>query len=158
MSKRHSADTLAIVCLLLLFLLTGALALIAGARSWQSTDAAMARRLDRQIPFAYIAGKARQSDSLTAEPFGEGGTALVLGSEWDGERYETRLYCLDGQLCELFSPAGVTLHPSDGTAVAALQDLSLEMEDGAVRVSLTAADGATAELLLAPRRGEGADA
>ena len=154
--KRHSFDTLAAVTLMFVYLLTGLCAILLGVRVWRTAQVRMDENFDRRTPIAYIAGKARQSDAMRLEQMEGGVQALVLDSDWEGKRYQTRLYCLDGALYELFSPDDVTLRPTDGARLVGLAALEFSETDGMLCVTGTTASGQQTELLLAPRRGEGA--
>ncbi|MDO4270927.1 MAG: DUF4860 domain-containing protein [Eubacteriales bacterium] len=149
--KRHSADLLATVLLFCLFALTGASSLVLGARVWRSAQSSMEERFAGQTPLSYVAGKARQSDGVRLGRLSDGTEALLLDSVWDGEAYLTQLYCYDGALCELFTPADVALRAQDGAKVFEAVDMTFDVRDGMVRASCGGR-----QALLAPRRGEGA--
>ncbi|MDY3617820.1 DUF4860 domain-containing protein [Agathobaculum sp.] len=153
--KRYSFDSLAAVALMFVYLMTGSCAIVLGVRVWHTAQARMEENYDSRTPIAYIAGKARQSDAIHLEQMESGVQALVLDSDWEGKRYQTRLYCLDGALYELFSPDDVTLLTTDGARLVGLAALEFAEEDGMLRVIGTTEAGQRTELLLSPRRGEG---
>ena len=105
----------------------------------------------------YLTTKVRQSDrrhALRTESFGDG-DALVYREELDGESFETRIYCYDGQLRELFSPASLEAMPEDGEPLLPLQALELQLEHGLLTAVLTEPDGTQQHLLLRLRSWEG---
>jgi len=113
---------------------------------------------DRRTAAQYLTTRVRQSDRLgavTVESFG-GADALVLTEEIDGEPYETRIYCSDGWLRELFAAAGSEFLPEDGEPVLPAEGLILSAEGRALVAELTGPDGAVQRLTLCLRSGEGA--
>ena len=158
MSKRHSADSLFTLLLLLLFLLAGAASLALGVRVWRAAEDGVQRQYALATPLQYLAGRVRQADGLRIERFADGTEAIAFNAELAGETYVTRLYCYNDSLCELFTPVDVTLTPADGAALLPAKSLHLSQEQatGLVRAQLTGQDGRTGEVLLAPRLGEGA--
>ena len=155
MKKQHHTDLLSACGLLCLFLLTAAAALAAGVCTWQSASDAMQAGFQYQTPLAYLEGQARQADTRRVERFADGTEALALDSEIEGDAYVTRLYCYDGALYQLFTPADVQLTPQDGVRLVETETLSLQETDGVIRVTIQTADGSTQTLLLAVRGGEG---
>ena len=99
------------------------------------------RTYDRRIAISYLTNQVRQfnrCDEVSVEAFGDG-DALVLTR--DG--YETRLYCSDGQLCELYTEAGTALAPEDGIAITGLDALHVSFgAEGALLQIQTEQDGA----------------
>ena len=87
-----------------------------------------------------------------ASTFG-GSDALALTEHLDGTDYVTILYCLDGQLRELYTEAGSGLLPEDGIPVLDLQSLTLSSEDGLLTLTVTAPNGERATVSLSPRCG-----
>ena len=82
-----------------------------------------------------------------------GSDALALTEHLDGTEYVTILYCLDGQLRELYTEAGSGLLPEDGIPVLELQSLTLSSEDGLLTLTVTAPNGERATVSLSPRCG-----
>lgn len=160
MSKRHSADSLFTLLLLMLFLLAGAASLALGVRVWREAEDGMQRQYALATPMQYLAGRARQADKVRIERFADGTQALAFETELAGDRYVTRLYCYNDSLCELFTPADVALTPADGAPLLPAKALRLTQdgETGLICASLTGEDGRTGEVMLAPRLGEGAAA
>lgn len=153
MKKRSSAtETLPVLLLFCVFLGAAVVLLLSGLRVWHTTESRLQSTFDTQVPLAYVAGKVRASDALAVETLPDGTEALVLSASIDGEAYLTRLYCMDGALYELFTPADVTIAPADGVRLTKVRALTFsEGENGLLRASCTAADGTESTLLLAAR-------
>lgn len=130
--------------------------LLTGADAYEELTRRAQDGYDGRTAAQYLSTRVRQADALDAigvESF-EGLDALVLSEEIDGTRYETRIYCCDGHLWELFAEADSGLAPQDGEKVLPLAALDLAWQDGCLRAELTEADGTARQLLLRLRSGE----
>lgn len=110
---------------------------------------------DGRTAAQYLTTRVRQADTsegIRTESF-DGLDTLVLTEEIDGQRYETRIYCHDGYLRELFAAADSGLAPEDGEKVLPLESLMLSFSDGELQAELTE-NGRTQRLLLSQRSGE----
>ena len=84
--------------------------------------------------------------------FGDG-DAVALTETVEGTDYVTILYCLDGQLMELYAEAGSGLTPADGLPVLAVSALTVETDGARITFSVTAPDGAVSTASVSPRCG-----
>lgn len=124
---------LLIICVFIAALL---FALATAAGTYKQIGGAMQEQYGLRTAMGYLAAKVRQNDvsgAVSLAPLG-GEQALVLREEVDGEVYETYLYCYEGQLRELFCPAGSDLSPSDGLAVVEADSLRFSMDGGLIRM------------------------
>lgn len=146
---------------LLVLLLFGIFALCILSVLLTGTDAyrRLARRddssYDRRTAVQYLSTRVRQADApggITVEEF-EGVDALVLSEEIGGVTYETRVYCYDGYLRELFCLAGGGFLPEDGEKVLPADALTLSVRDNVLSAALTDSAGDTQTLLLYLRSG-----
>ena len=104
----------------------------------------------------YLTTRVHQSDRLDAlrvEPFGDG-DALVYTEQLEGECFETRIYCWEGHLCELFSLQEFEAYPEDGERLLPLRNLQLQLEDNLLTALLDKPDGTRQRLLLHVRSRE----
>ena len=109
----------------------------------------------RRTALSYLVNQIRQADGtgrVAVGTFG-GSDALALTEHLDGTEYVTILYCLDGQLRELYTEAGSGLLPEDGIPVLELQSLTLSSEGGLLTLTVTAPNGERATVSLSPRCG-----
>ena len=95
----------------------------------------------------YIATKIRQTQ---AEVMVEGNT-LVLSETIGSGIYETRIYCYEGWLMELFVPAEGNFAPEDGQRLLELAEMEPVLENGLLTVVLENEDGSRVKLRLALR-------
>ena len=109
---------------------------------------------DSRTCVQYMATRVRQADgAVETGIFGEGDALLVAQPAQDGD-YLTRIYCYDGWMMELFSARSADLAPQDGEKILPARELTLELEDGLLRVRVTDMDGAVHDLYLYLRHGE----
>ena len=101
----------------------------------------------------YLSTKVRQADCaqmITVEDFC-GTPALVFSEDLEGELFDTRIYCHDGYLYELFVPASLDAVPEDGESLLPLQSMEITQEGSLLRFSLVEADGSLTDFLLSTR-------
>jgi len=101
----------------------------------------------------YLSTKTRQADCsgmISVEDFC-GVSALVSSEELEGEVFETRIYCHDGYLYELFSPASLEPVPEDGEPLLPLQSMEVSEADGSLQFSLLETNGTPVTFLLTIR-------
>ena len=109
----------------------------------------------RRTALSYLINQVRRADrtgGVAVGTFGDG-DAVALTETVEGTDYVTLLYCLDGQLMELYAEAGSGLGPADGLAVLALEDLSVETDGAIITFTVTAPDGTVSTGSVAPRCG-----
>ena len=112
---------------------------------------------DQRVAAQYLATRVRQGDEtgkIFVETF-DGVDALVLQEEIDGEVYETRVYCYDGYLRELFAGKGEEFYVGDGEQILRAESMSLVQENRVIMAEITDPDGQVQGLTLYLRSGEG---
>ena len=83
----------------------------------------------------------------------EKGNTLFFTEELGGELYVTRLYCHDGGLYELFSPASADLDPEAGERVLPLESIDFTIEGGLLLADIVFDDGESVTLRMSLRVG-----
>ena len=109
----------------------------------------------RRTALSYLINQVRRADrtgGVAVGIFGDG-DAVALTETVEGTDYMTLLYCLDGQLMELYAEAGSGLGAADGLAVLPLADLSVETDGALITFTVTAPDGTVSTGSVAPRCG-----
>lgn len=150
--KRHNVTSLAALLVFTVFTLCALLVLLTGAKVYRGVTDRARTRADAATAARYLTTRVHQADrtnGLLLEAFGDG-DALVLLSEADGEAYETRIYCHNGWLCELFSPQDAGLSPADGEQILPLKNLSFHLQGRALEAAFEVG-GETQSLLLTLR-------
>lgn len=146
--------SLAALLLLAVFAVSILLVLLKGASIYRRLTVRDEDTWEARTAASYIATRLRQEnrlDALAVEDL-DGLPALTLGL---GEEYLTRLYCYDGALWELYSPAELTMSPEDGERLMDLQAMELELSGDLLQVELTTPAGSVRHMTLALRGGEG---
>jgi hypothetical protein len=145
-----------VLLLFCVFVFAAAAMVLGGVRVWQRTEKTMVSTNDTQTALCYLSNKVRQNDQHGGVYIDDldGVPALAMESEIDGFVYLTRLYCYNGQLLELFTPAEVDLAPDCGVVLMEAADLSFSQENGMIRATFTAVDGTVDSVLLSARSEE----
>lgn len=103
---------------------------------------------ERRVLCSYLMNVVRGNDVADAVRVTQidGIDVLALGLEEDGERYETRIYCYDGALRELFTDAAQPFEPEYGEVICQARRFTPSLKDGLLE--MRAQDGAGEEHLL----------
>lgn len=158
MNQSHSGlRTAAVFALGALFAVLSVGLTLLSSGVYRSTAADGAANSAQRTALSYLVNQTRRADEDGCIDLGSFGgvPALRLSEHLDGATYYTYLYCYDGQLRELYTEAGTGLGPADGQAVLPAQALDVQAEDGAIRFTVTTADGAVHTAALSPRTGFG---
>ena len=124
-----------------LLTLMATLTLAAGARAYVSVRDLAAANARKRDSLLYVIGKFRALDGraeIVVSDNGETGDMLTFIQTIEDERYETRIFCLDGELREQFCAYGAAL--SEGEPLAGAVSLSIA-PGTPYTVKITAADG-----------------
>ena len=117
-----------------IFALCILLVLLGGARLYQNLTQRDRQTYDRRTATQYLSTRLHQADrenALSVEEFADT-TALCI-RETVGEReYLTRIYCHDGYLRELFTPAKGSFSPEDGEKLLPAENMSISMENNLI--------------------------
>ena len=149
-------DSLTGLVLFAVFAVCILMILLAGADVYRRLTERDQSVYGRRTIAQYLTTRIRQADSggsLRVEEFGEG-DALVVAEEISGVIYETRIYCSDGYIRELFAAADSGLTPQDGDRILQAESMELSEKDGMLEIRITAADGNIQVLSLYLRSGK----
>ncbi len=157
MKKRNMSGVL-VLLVFAVFMVSVLLVLLSGADTVQRLTRRDQQSYHHRTAVQYITTRIRQADAAGAVSIrhSEAGDTLVLTEEIEGWVYETRVYCCDGYLREMFCEAGAALPPEFGEEILPMEDFSASMSQDTVRVTLSLPDGTAEELFLLLRsEGEG---
>lgn len=135
MKSRKTWTSLAVLLAFTLFSLCMMLVLLTGASGYRRLENRGETGFAKQTAAQYISTRFHQGRDPGIEDF-YGCDALVLAEEIDGQRYLTRVYCLDGSLMELFSTETAQLSPEDGEMLLPLEFLRVSQQDGVFTVEI----------------------
>jgi hypothetical protein len=144
-SNRGQLRGIFVFALLAAFALLSLVIVIVGARSYRKIDATAERAYVSRTGLNYLAGKARGADetgmlSVRSE---NGSDVLVLGGLFDGERYNTYIYCDGAQVREYFAKADLAFSPDYGENIFPAKSMRLTLEKGLLAVELVDGSGET---------------
>ena len=151
-SKHHISNLLALL-LFAVFAVCILSVLLSGTQLYQRLtdrdDAAYTHRTTVQ----YLSTRVRQADcadTIRVSDF-RGTPSLEFTEDLEGELFCTRIYCYDGYLYELFSPASLDAVPEDGEPLLPLQSMEITQDGNLLRFSLVETDGTATDFLLSTR-------
>jgi len=159
--RKHHMDGLLVLLLFGVFAVCILSALLTGTDVYRRLADQDTVSYGHRTSAQYLATKVRQADradGISVCDF-EGLKALSLTEEIEGERYETRIYCYDGYLRELFSPVAAEMTPEAGEKVLEAMDFRAYMDEPVEHqlcVQIRAVDGNWDTVFLHLRSGEGA--
>lgn len=144
-SKKHVIDTVFVICLMLLFLLSALTIIAIGASIYKKNVAQTNDNYAQRVSIAYVTEKVRQSDVsgsiFVRELFGQ--NVLVFQQEVNGDLYNTYIYCHEGYLMELFARDDLeSFYPQTGQKILKINSFMIEKaSDDLLRATITEEDG-----------------
>lgn len=108
---------------------------------------------DRRVLGSYVSNIVRGNDAASVVRVQNIDGVDVLGFCWDvdGDLYETRIYCYDGALRELYTAAEQEFNPDYGEIICQARAFRPSLEGNLLRVELVAPDGTQQQLHIALR-------
>ncbi|MDP3448486.1 MAG: DUF4860 domain-containing protein [Eubacteriales bacterium] len=134
-----------VFALLAAFALLSLIVVVVGARSYRMINASAERAFVSRTGMSYLIGKVRGADAAgMIDLRNENGIrVLTLGQEFDGERYNTYIYCDKAQVREYFARASLAFSPDYGEPIFEASSLSVAIEDGLFNIEIVDAGGET---------------
>lgn len=135
------ANYACILSLLCVFIIGALVMMNVGVHVYKNTIENNAENFRLRASLSYVATKVRQYDTVDSVQVQEeeGIPVLILKETLDTGIYETRIYCYEGRMMELFQEQNLEHHLEDGIEVMELEELSMEMQGKSI--SLIAKDG-----------------
>ena len=156
---KHHAGALAPLLLFVIFTACILSVLLTGADVLQTISQRDQESFRQRTCVQYLTTRIRQSDAVSRVFVGDfdsepslsmpsslvsteaaqplTGNTLFLVEELGGRAYYTRIYCCNGSLYELFSPAGVEFIPTDGQTILDVQDLHFTLQERLLTIHIT---------------------
>ncbi len=147
-SRKHHIEALAALLLFAAFALCILAVLLSGSRVFSRISERDECAFTLRTIDSYLATKLRQSDATAAISIKD--EALVLR---ESEGYETRIYCHEGYIYELFTRSDLEALPEDGEKLLPADSMLPELSGGLLRVEIVS-EGENTELLYSLRSGE----
>lgn len=148
--KKHNLTGVLVLVIFAVFMVSVLRVLLSGADIVQNISRRDQQTYLQRTAVQYITTRIRHADQhgcVTVENSGEEST-LVLTEEIDGRQFQTRVYCCDGYLREMFCEAGTALPPEFGEEILAMKDFQITCEDALLRGQLMFPDGSQEELFF----------
>jgi len=144
LNNNHDAGSLFSILLFFLFTLCMVFVMVIGANVYQNIVERMDDNFGHRTALAYITNKVRQydrADSISVVTV-EGQEVLELKSEANGAQYQTLIYCLDGEIRELYKLTEDELPLSAGIGIIEVESASFKLyEDTLLSILVEGADG-----------------
>ena len=151
----HIVDLLFVIALLFMFAFSVLMLIGIGASVYRRNVEVMADNSGQRISYAYITEKLRQSDREGGISTGSlGGQDALILTDTSGEvPVRTYLYVYDGMLYELVTALGAqdSYSPGAGQPITALSELTTEVKDGLICLTIKRTTGETRTVYLAVR-------
>lgn len=150
-SSTRKIDTVFIVCLFVLFVITSCILLLIGAGQYRATTDTMNHNYEVRTTTSYLTEKIHQNDTSAGTDVVDfaNGHALALKNMVDESTYTTYIYFYDGALRELFVGEGSVYTPDSGQIIVTLESFDVEfVRTGLIRAVFTDTDGISHTLYL----------
>lgn len=150
MKKKNQLGSVLVLLVFAVFMVSVLMVLLTGADVVEKINRRDQKSYDSRTLLQYITTRVRQADQrgmVSVARFGDG-DALVLTEDIEGELYETRVYCCEGYLRELFMEAGLEMDAEFGEEILPLEAVRFADEDDYILAQLTLQEGEQEELIL----------
>lgn len=145
--KKNNLTGVLVLLVFAIFAVSALLVLLTGADLVQGMARRDQRSYDQRTAIQYLTTRIRQADQAGAVFAADDGT-LVLLENIDGTLYETRVYCHEGYLREMFCESGYTLAPEFGEEILPMTDLMVSWDESFVHLCLEMPDSTEVSLFL----------
>lgn len=157
--KKSSLTGVLVLLVFAVFMVSVLFVLLSGADTVQKLTNRDQRTYSHRTAVQYVAMRVHQADEAGAVRIEDGDVpTLVLTEMIEGQPYETRIYCCDGYLREMFCPAGAGLSPEFGEEILPMEAFDVQYADATLQVTFLMTDGTTETLCLYLRSEGGAAA
>ena len=147
--KKSNLTGVLVLLVFAVFMVSVLLVLLSGADTVQKLTDRDQRTYHHRTAVQYLTTRVRQSDfagAVTAD--NSGVSTLILTEHIEGQPYETRIYCYEGYLREMFCPAGIGLPEGFGEEILPMEDFRVTLEDNILRAELVLTDGTSEHCCL----------
>jgi hypothetical protein len=154
-NKSSMLDTAVVLLLMGMFVLLSVSVMVLGISVYNNTNRLSSDNYAQRTVLSYIANQVRRGDAnggVETRDF-DGTRALVFRQDIGGADYLTCLYAYDGELRELFTEDGTEQELASGVSIMPVADISFEIQNGMIEVSVTEESGEIQRLILTPRSG-----
>ena len=149
----HAMSGVFVFLLLGTFAVMGVLLILLGAQAYNSVVNSAQRCANERILRSYPLNKVRMNDNAEALSVRqiEGVDVLTIEQDYDGDIYETYVYCYDGYLRELFMAQEEEFYLEDGEGLVEAEYFRPKIENGMMSFEIGTANGENYQAKLALR-------
>ena len=153
MARSHALGGVFVFALLGTFAVMGVLLIMLGAQAYNTVVTSAQMSSNERILRSYPLNKVRMNDNVDALEIRqiEGVDVLTITQDYDGDMYETYVYCYDGWLRELFMAQEEEFYLEDGDELIEAQYFRPKIENGMMSFEIGTADGENYQAKLALR-------
>lgn len=151
-SRSHVISQAFVFLLLGVFAVFSTLMVLLGAQLYRGIVDQTELHNARRVLYSYVNNAVRGNDGEKCIRTESIGGVDVLVFDWfvDDEHYETKVYCHEGGLRELFSDAGQAFEPGYGEVICGAQAFRPELVDGTLlKIYIEDAEGRARTLHMA---------
>lgn len=122
----HRLHTLVILILFLVFVLSSVSVLMYGTKVYKSVTEKTNENYSLRTGLIYLSNKIKAADksSIYMDTY-QKVDMLVIPEEIEGQMYETRIYCYNGQLREIFTDVGNDIPLDGGLYITDMKNLTI---------------------------------
>lgn len=122
----HRLHTLVILILFLVFALSSVSVLMYGTKVYKSVTEKTDENYSLRTGLIYLSNKIKAADksSIYMDTY-QKVDMLVIPEEIEGQMYETRIYCYNGQLREIFTDVGNDIPLDGGLYITDMKNLTI---------------------------------
>ena len=153
MVRDRSISQVFVFLLLGVFAVFSTLMVLLGAQLYRGTVDQTDQHSERRVLYNYVKNIVRGNDSVDIICIDNrmGIDMLVFAYDFDGETYETMVYCYEGELRDLFIDSEQEFEPEYGESICKAQSFVPELDDGLLTIRMTDAQGQAGEMHIALR-------
>lgn len=138
------------IVLVAMFAIAALVLLSAGMQVYQKVVLASNENFELRTSLSYVATKIRQNDALGMVEVQRIGdvNALVIHEDYDGDIYDTVIYCRDGKLMELMQAEGEEPDLDFGFETLEIDSFDISRTGNAITITAGNASGGTESLTV----------
>jgi len=151
--RRHGISGTFVFLLLGIFAVFSTLLVLLGAQLYRGIVDQGAQNNARRVLYSYVMNAVRGNDASGSVRLAEydGMDMLVFCMDAGEEAYETRIYCHDGALRELFASVDSEFEPDYGEVICPAQAFEARLQGNLLEMRITDAQGESGTVHVALR-------
>ena len=151
--RNHMISQVFVFVLLGVFAVLSTFMVLLSAQLYRGVVGHTEQTATHRILTSYVMNAVRANDATDAIYIDERNDIDMLVFNWDveGELYETKVYCYDGMLRELFTKASQEFKPGYGEAICEADSFAAMIDNGLLKIDVTDGEGNEIDIDIALR-------